>query len=265
MTILFAPAHAHNTYWQSPSLTTASKRKRSSCASQVRFTSSGSLSDPTMETDDISDVGDDSRRESCLMVEARAKRNRTFASQPEVDVRTLPTSSANIPFSSDFRSTAAYRRPPTVEEQQSWASSSSRPSSSPSAGVYASPASRMADGAVSVPTNPAANAWTKVTTDYGHAWERVEDYKQDGATSPRQDASSSSLWQHIEGDADMSLFDPDTFRRGDAFSWNDDVLQCKGPTQGECPTSAGFSQPHEARAQMGASYFDQSMWQAMRS
>lgn len=162
-----------------------------------------------------------------------------------------------------------------------WSSSSAQPTASPPAGAYASPTS----------------TWTKVTTDYGHAWERsaceesmneagmaLDDDDEDEAASghwaratrlaapsqPSQTQSTtSSLWRHIEGDSgngadsdDNMMFDPDTGRRGDSIAWDADILQLKVPTSAHAHPYSPSAIAESSRAQLGATYFDQAVWQA---
>ncbi|CAO1613799.1 unnamed protein product [Parajaminaea phylloscopi] len=255
MTVLFAPARSSNTFWQSPSLTPAFKRKRSPCGSEVPTEHSWNtgrdslVNAPLGATDTPDPEGAD----------GPAKRTRTLADAATTDPRHLPSSSANVPFSSDFRnSSRAPPRPPTVEEQQSWASSSTQPSSSPPSGVYAGPMT-------SPPASSASTVWTKVTTDYGHAWQRCDEAESYSDGSSSREIPMSSLWSHVEGDADMDLFDPDTSRRGDTFAWDDNILQLRVPTQAHAHPYSPAYHPHEERAQKGATYFDQAVWQAQQA
>lgn len=255
-----------------------SKRKRTSCG----FESDSQSEDPWMNN-----AAQES--EARLSDVARGKRSRV-AGLP-ISRQHMPTSPANIPFSSDFRNQMLQNRPPTIEEQQSWASSSSRPSASPPAGAFAT----------------ASPGWVKVQTDYGHAFVREEEPELQPLSSPTpmskmdthsvammdQDFDASmneeglampvpnafdrsmgpfskqshtpahqvipergSLWRNIEGDTEMDTFDPDTSRRGDSFAWEDDILQLKVP--GTTPHPHPYSPAAEpCRSELGAGYFDQ--------
>lgn len=192
-----------------------------------------------------------------------------------------------------------------MEEQQSWASSStslSQPVDSPAAGTYAP-----------------ATTWVKVTTDYGHAWERCAQNEVDTSTvreadeemamdacseaaaslqppptvslqgpgRPASERMDGTLWQHIEGDGETAMYDPDTSRRGDAVSWEEEEdrmaegqqqlppqpppsvhQMAAGLAESQAKAANTTAAAHAAvsfygrRAELGATYFDHLSWQA---
>lgn len=127
---------------------------------------------------------------------ARGKRSRVagLSVSPPNRHMQMPSSPSNVPFSSAFRAAKAAPRPPTVEEQQSWASSSTQPVASPPAGVFAT----------------ASPQWVKIQTDYGHAFVREgdADVDQQHAAPPIPSAimspSSNCAYEHDMGDASMN-------------------------------------------------------------
>ncbi|CAO1617066.1 unnamed protein product [Sympodiomycopsis kandeliae] len=282
-----------NSDFQSPSAS-ISKRKRSSrgfteddfadespCSSWMQSTSA---------YNNFTASHDEQTRDPHADFRGNGKRVRNASSAaPTTSPRLMPSSPSNVPFSSAFRKEAAVvsNRPPTIEEQQSWASSSSKPIASPSAGIFAT----------------ASPQWVKVSTDYGHAFVRdSEDQHQFEQENARRDdqcmqeekimseymipdvnssvahlqsaSESQSLWRHIEGDnenidmeveMDMESFNPDTSRRGDSFSWESDILQLRLPCN--IPHAHPYSPAAQelSRSQLGATYFDQCVSQAARS
>lgn len=81
-------------------------------------------------------------------------------------------------------------------------------------------------------------------------------------TTTSSSSTASPLWTHIEGDSDM-MYDPDTGRRGDSIAWDSDILQLRVPTNTHAhPYSPSATSASNSRAQLGATYFDQAVWQA---